>query len=653
MRATVDNSFYLTRNLTGVAANTFVVYDATTGRMGPALVTPPGATGETGSTGSTGSTGPAGTIRSMGIRTYYNSSNVTILSNVNTQITLDLINTAQSIGTVLINRSNAIYQNTAVLPLNLTIGLQFIIPIFIAFKIDIWALRTSDGLIIGRQSFTPSSTFETYFQTIFNIVLPVGDSFSIYLYQNNTLNRNLVLSSGNMAITQLDYLMGQDGATGATGATGPQGIATNTGATGSTGRTGSTGQTGAAGKDGLTGATGSTGSTGPRGIQGIPGIATNTGATGITGSIGSTGSTGPTGRTGPTGPTGATGQTGPRGQQGTNGFATNTGATGPTGFGVPGATGSPGAAGASSLSESFMVAGGRGIYRLASSFDGITYTYSIVGTTTNHPGAIIIQPNGIAWNGLLWVAVGIPVSPQTHTMAYSSDGIWWFPATGNTFTNAGYSIAWNGSIWLAGGSTTVNSVSVCNVIYSNDGITWLNTNDGLNLFDGFCAAIAWNGNMWVAGGGLDGSSLSTKTMAYSYDGQTWVPLNNTVFTIVCNTIIWAGSVWIAGGNGTNFIVYSYDGVNWTNGNIGSTKAFYVRSIGWNGYMYVAASDRVAATQTAPKAGGLIYSYDGINWTLATQTNIYDVGILWILSCMEWKNLVLWNIIIWKSNFKQL
>jgi hypothetical protein len=146
---------------------------------------------------------------------------------------------------------------------------------------------------------------------------------------------------------------------------------------------------------------------------------------------------------------------------------------------------------------------------------------------------------------------------------------------------------------IAGGSGT-NKLA-----YTNDGITWLPDISGNAMFSSYCGAVAWNGAIWVAVG-----SDTSKGVAYSSDGILWNAATTPFDTTPLMAVAWNGSIWLAGGN--SGLMYSYNGINWTVST--SYSAFGVRctTIAWNGLLWVAGgfngTNRVA------------YSYDGITWT---------------------------------------
>ncbi len=260
---------------------------------------------------------------------------------------------------------------------------------------------------------------------------------------------------------------------------------------------------------------------------------------------------------------------------------------------------------------SMWVAVGEGDNTIAYSYDGINWTGLGNSIFTS-------QGNGIAWNGTMWVAVG----RGTNTIAYSYDGIMWTGLGDSIFTSAGNGIAWNGSMWVAVGFGT-NSIA-----YSYDGINWTGLG---NIFSTDGRGIAWNGTMWIAIG------VGTNIIVYSYDGIVWIQSSNTIFSysgynIASNNIssqppepiVKINSKLVAVGYGTNNILYSYDGIKWTNSNNGYAS----NGIAWNGKMWVSVGN---------SSNTIAYSYDAINWT-GLGNNIFTSGGA--------GNGVAWNGTIW-------
>ena len=136
-------------------------------------------------------------------------------------------------------------------------------------------------------------------------------------------------------------------------------------------------------------------------------------------------------------------------------------------------------------------------------------------------------------------------------------------------------------------------------------------------------------NLTVAVG--QGTTLSPYSIIYSSDGITWSNVNSSYTTIFAtgNGVAWNGNIWIAVGSGAtaNTIAYSYDGSNWT-GNGNTVFNSSANGIAWNGSMWVA----VGQTNNS-----IAYSYDGITWfpvinSVSIFTNANAIawnGSMWI------------------------
>ena len=218
--------------------------------------------------------------------------------------------------------------------------------------------------------------------------------------------------------------------------------------------------------------------------------------------------------------------------------------------------------------DKFVAVGSGNIYY---SYDGINWLQ-----TANNIFTISGLSNGVAYNGTIWVAVGTnfsATSPPSITVAYSVDGITWIAAASNPFGTAiavsrGFAVAWNGLLWVAVGKNA--ATSTVTVAYSRDGSTWTTASGTtFNGIGGFGFAVAWNGIRWVAVG-TNATAGPSVTGITSIDGINWVATTTNIFTNAPNasglSILWNGTKWIAGGvsaTGNNNMMYSYDGLIWT------------------------------------------------------------------------------------------
>lgn len=279
------------------------------------------------------------------------------------------------------------------------------------------------------------------------------------------------------------------------------------------------------------------------------------------------------------------------------------------------------------------VAGGQGTHTLAYSDDGLNWIglgstlfttgcYEIayngtlwvaVGAGTNtiaystdgkrwtpYTNTLFTIANTVAWSGTKWIVGG-------NSMATSTDGKTWTPINQNTGINVVIGIEYNGTMWLAGGLSS-------NQNYSVNGLFWTN---GIT----FSTGITWSDGVSSA------SSLAVTTvnlcpLIYSYDGVTWVQSTNPILTQF-ESFAWNGTMWIAVGVGATFsMTYSYDGLNWT-GIPNSYAMFPTGAVGitWNGLRWIAVGNGSATDSMA-------YSIDGLNWIKlgkSIMTNGYGIG----------------------------
>ena len=174
----------------------------------------------------------------------------------------------------------------------------------------------------------------------------------------------------------------------------------------------------------------------------------------------------------------------------------------------------------------------------------------------NNRNTILSSGNSVACSGNMWVAVG--KGPLT-SIAYSTDGKIWNPATGFLFTSIGYGIAYNTKYktWVAVGDDPNNPIA-----YSNDGMYWYSA-AGNNLFSIGLSVATNNENLWIAGGLGDNKNK----IAYSDDPsllKDWGGLNLSSEISYITSVVYNNNkrIWVAVGN--NFTAWSSsDGLTWT------------------------------------------------------------------------------------------
>ena len=239
------------------------------------------------------------------------------------------------------------------------------------------------------------------------------------------------------------------------------------------------------------------------------------------------------------------------------------------------------------------------------------------------------QGRGVAWNGSMWVAVGI----GQNSIAWSNDGKNWTGLGRKQLSGGGYGVACNDSMWVAVG------VKDYGIAYSTDGKNWMSAvcsgvdtcataggqPRGGNTFGWGGVTVAWNGKIWVAGGGQganDKYKLYSPTIAWSEDGKTWVGVTNSNQLLAngCTGLAWNGNMWLATGysyrSGAgqvnprpsgNKIARSQDGKNWTI--INNTLLVGSYGMAWNGSLWITGGNNAYAQSR----NMLSYSEDGIKW----------------------------------------
>ena len=304
-----------------------------------------------------------------------------------------------------------------------------------------------------------------------------------------------------------------------------------------------------------------------------------------------------------------------------------------------------------------------------------SYANRFVATGNGTTPIVVSNDGGVSWEPAVQqpqqqaiaVAVGTHssfISPITYTI----DGENWSHGLGAKDVFSGASVAAfcvkygqtstaispNGRLWVVGGGNTVSSQSGSfSLAISQNGVRWTGIVSSKTLIGnvravayapaeqlGGNAAITANsgvGNgVWVAGGDV------TNSLVFSYDGVSWseVPNSLTILTR-CNACTFANGLFIAGGtagslDSTSNMAYSRDGIVWKNIPATATRinsAASILSIAYGkdendrGLWMAGAS---FTTNTTPTTA-LFYSYNGIDWiavlssSVALSTNVSSIA----------------------------
>jgi len=227
---------------------------------------------------------------------------------------------------------------------------------------------------------------------------------------------------------------------------------------------------------------------------------------------------------------------------------------------------------------------------------------------------------------------------QNQSFSGTAIGTTGFPTTGRGSGHDRFSF---GNGVFVSTSSWNNAISV----YSTDGLNWIASSLPVN--QGYPVNIFGNGYFVL-------SATGATTVLYSTNGSSWsqVSIGNTetrttgaygngkyvilgtgtTYNYSSNLTTWStgtlpltgdwrmdygNGIFVAIGYGTNRIIYSYDGINWSIGNTNTVNRNFTKVTYTNG------KSRVTSFST----GGSYYSVDGINWfvTNAPGGNVINVS----------------------------
>ena len=235
--------------------------------------------------------------------------------------------------------------------------------------------------------------------------------------------------------------------------------------------------------------------------------------------------------------------------------------------------------------------------------------------------SFLTKGNDIAYNGLLWIAVGSNIKYTADPTLGWSNATILGSVTPYSFTVN--TLKWNGSYWLAGTSNANTS----NFLKSADGITWSNASPAIYMDS--VNALAWNGFAWVAVG-LGSNANIGNNIFYTDPTGAWNS-NAASFTGQGNAVTTNGRTWVAVGQGLLAtdpkLLYSYDTITWSippGSHLSSATA-----VAWNG-------DKFLAGGSNGNTSNLLVSYTGAAWSyvpvpVEKVTAIVWDGSLWNVS----------------------
>ena len=181
-----------------------------------------------------------------------------------------------------------------------------------------------------------------------------------------------------------------------------------------------------------------------------------------------------------------------------------------------------------------------GIGQIITSPNGVDWTIrEIASITAQNDAQLDNQGYGVAWNGYLWVVVGVWFTtyignPIYATITTSTDGINWTqptspPNTLNASQSNGRDIAWNGYIWVAVGQW-INGANRYIISTSTDGVIWSNATNPSTYTNAILYSITWNGTLFIATGSTVTTGTGLGLVMRSEDGITWSYTTNSDIT---------------------------------------------------------------------------------------------------------------------------
>ena len=234
-----------------------------------------------------------------------------------------------------------------------------------------------------------------------------------------------------------------------------------------------------------------------------------------------------------------------------------------------------------------------------------------VAVGNNTTNIMVYSTDGISWTeGTLpssqdWQSVCygngkfVAIASTTNIMAYSTDGITWTEGTmpivqqwqsvcyGN---NKFVSVAWN---------TTI-------MVYSTDGISWT---QGNMPSEQYWKSVCYGNGKYVA------VASHSHIMAYIPDSEFDLlkfkeSSVSTSSNLSLQSICYGNGKYVGIVYNSNIMAYSTDGISWTQGNMPSSKQWYLVCYG-NG-KYVAVAGGIVNSNI------MAYSTDGISWIEGTM-----------------------------------
>ena len=244
---------------------------------------------------------------------------------------------------------------------------------------------------------------------------------------------------------------------------------------------------------------------------------------------------------------------------------------------------------------------------------------------------------------MIWIKelnIFVGISSGTNRIIYSKDGINWINVKDtsiidNNITSKTISVMNLKCIcWSPELSTLIIfgrfASNRSGFLLSKDGIDW-EISDNLSNSDLDIVSICWSPELKIFAG--IGSS-GTNRVVISNNGINWIPVR--ISTYDWNNICWCNTlkIFVASCSNSDLsgrnIIYSYDGLNWIT--VTLPYSYGIVSIAWSPSLNMIIAIPVM-TDSPKKYYPFIYSYDVINWSL--NHTLYDFAGLF--TKINWLN----------------
>ena len=202
----------------------------------------------------------------------------------------------------------------------------------------------------------------------------------------------------------------------------------------------------------------------------------------------------------------------------------------------------------------------------------------------------------VAYGDGTFVAIGVPYGYSHVNAAFSHDGINWISNGNTTLSSHNWSqlVYGNGTFVAVATGTSIAAYS------TNGGSTW---NDTSLPSSGTWASVAYGNGKFVA------ITMGSNVAAYSLDGITWVE------TTLPKSINWSSVTYgndrfaAVSTSDSIYAAYSLDGINWT---LSNTPSGYWTSVAYGNNKFIAGGGN---------SNQLMYSTDGITWSNKSTSTI--------------------------------